>query len=148
MGKPLFNAEMMKPAIVEIVVAALLVVGLLTFAGPCGVHDDGTVSPCFGTSHVLVALGAVACLVGVVRLFNLGAGVYKVLAACIGLIGLAIAVLPGNVLGLCMMATMRCHAIMRPFAIAMGVALVVVACVDLFLIRRYEKPTMGRLKGR
>ena len=62
----------------------------------------------------------------------------------VGLLGVAIACAPGNFLALCMMATMRCHTIMRPFAIVMGIALLVAAIVDVVMVRRAQAGTSRR----
>lgn len=125
-------------AIVELAAAVLLLVGALTFAGPCGVHDAGTVSPCFGTSHILAAMGAVAAVVAAVRLFVKNPSVQVALGVVAGALGVAIASAPGNFLALCMMATMRCQTIMKPFAIAMGVVILAAAIIDVFLVRRAQ----------
>ena len=43
---------------------------------------------------------------------------------------------PGSVLPLCSMQSMRCWLIMRPFAIALGAAIVLVAVIQAVLIFR------------
>lgn len=130
--------------IVAIALGALLVVGVLTFAGPCGVHEDGTVSPCFGTSHILAAMGAIAAIGAAVSLAMKNTSAQIALDVVVGLLGVAIACTPGNFLALCMMATMRCHTIMRPFAIVMGIALLVAAIVDVVMVRRAQAGTSRR----
>ena len=96
------------------VIAALIAaVGVRTFLGPC-VHDDGTFGAChyagqalFGISLLLLAEGLSAVLwkqAGTRR------GLYLAMipTAVLGIL------LPGNLIPLCGMATMRCRALMRP----------------------------------
>ncbi len=133
--------------IVQVVVAIAFAVGVLTFAGPCGVHDDGSVSPCFGTSRILAALGFSAALLSAVRLLVGNASVRLVLDVAVGVIGISIATAPGGFLALCMMATMRCHTVMRPFAIVAGVALAVAAVADVARVLR-ERSNSNRTSRR
>lgn len=134
--------------IVALVAAVLLVVGVLTFAGPCGVHEDGTVSPCFGTSRILAAMGAVAAVAAIAGLAVRNASAQIALDIVVGALGVAIATAPGNFLALCMMATMRCQTIMKPFAIVMGIVLLATAIVDVFMVRRAQADQSRRPVGR
>ena len=114
--------------IIAAVVAGVLGVGALTFAGAC-VHDDGSVSTCHAAQMAVVAAAVVALVCAVAALLvrnRKTAGALLVVAA---LAGVFAAVSPGNVFALCMMATMRCRAVMLPFAQFMGAVLAVVAIV-------------------
>ncbi|MBR1828488.1 MAG: DUF4418 family protein [Atopobiaceae bacterium] len=118
-----------------VALSALLAVGVLTFAGPC-VHDDGTVGACYGASRVLVGLGACAFVASVVRVLVSNVTVQRVLTALVLVVGAAAAILPGNVVPLCMMSAMRCNAIMHPFGIAVGAGMVLASAADLVLSAR------------
>ena len=113
---------------VAAVLAAVLVVGVLTFAGPC-VHDDGTAAMCQASQIGIVVAGVVALVsAGVASFVKNGklAGALLAVAACTGLFA---AFAPGNALPLCMMATMRCHVAMQPFAQFLGVAVAAVSLI-------------------
>ena len=113
--------------IVAGVLALLLVVGVLTFAGPC-VHDDGTASVCQASQQGVIASGAVALVacVGAAIAKGKARGALLLIAAVAGMFA---AFAPGNVFALCMMATMRCHTVMQPFAQFIGIALAAVALI-------------------
>ena len=123
----------MKERTVPLVLAAagaFLVVGILTFAGPC-VHDDGSAATCAAAAHATLAAGAVALVVGIAAMIVRGVSAQMVLSA-IGIVAGAFAIGASGVLfPLCMMQTMRCWTIMRPFSMAFGVIIAVVAVVML-----------------
>ena len=126
------------------VLAAVLLLGLLSFAGPC-VHADGSSATCAGASHAIVACAAVglACLIAAAVLAVRRARVAGILAAVAALAGLAVAILPGSLLPLCMMHSMRCWTLMRPFSLVCGVLLAVLA--GIAAIRAFKSPeTTGR----
>jgi len=112
------------PLIVGVAFSALLVVGVLTFAGPC-VHDDGSHAACYAASQAILVAGIVALVAsaaGAVMRNSLAQGM---LAVSVVLASAFAAASPGVFFPLCMMQTMRCHLIMRPFALVVGV----VACI-------------------
>ncbi|HAM14725.1 MAG TPA: hypothetical protein DCP91_02445 [Eggerthellaceae bacterium] len=117
--------------VVLLLLSLLLVVGLLSFAGPCGVHDDGSVSSCFWASRAMLGMGVVLAIISVVRIFETDEGERRGLSLCAALVGALVAAVPGGLIDLCMMTTMRCHTIMRPFALCVGIAIAVVGGVDL-----------------
>lgn len=110
------------------VFTVLLIVGIVTFAGPC-VHEDGSATVCQGAAHAVVVAGVVACISTLVSLIVRSlkvSGVCVLVAACCG----AFAVIaPGVLFGMCMMQTMRCWAVMRPFALACGALVCIVGIV-------------------
>lgn len=112
------------------IAGALLAIGILTFAGPC-LHDDGTVSTCFAASRVVLGAGIAAIIAGLLgaALRSLQA---KVTLSIIGICaGIAAVAAPGGLLPLCMMQTMRCWTIMRPYALALGAVIVILAAAFL-----------------
>lgn len=117
--------------IVLTVLSSILLVGILTFAGPCGVHDDGPVSSCYWASRAVLGVGVVLVVISLVRIFERDEGERRGLSFSAALLGVLVAVLPGVLIDLCMMQTMRCHTVMRPFALVMGVLIAVVGGVDL-----------------
>ena len=44
--------------------------------------------------------------------------------------------LPGTMIDLCMMETMRCHTVMQPAARAISVVLILLACLDVYCYRK------------
>lgn len=110
------------------VLAALLVVGVATFAGPC-IHEDGTEAACHAASRAVLVVGAVACVSTLASLIvrsSKASGACALVAACCGAFA---AIAPSTLLGLCMMQTMRCWTVMRPFAMVCGAVLLLCAVI-------------------
>lgn len=123
------------PAALALVLAALLAVGVLTFAGPC-IHEDGTTGMCFGASRFAVAAAFAAVAAALVRLVLTSPRIWVMADSVLALSGVCAAFVPGTVLPLCMMATMRCNAVMKPFALLMGIGIAILGVADLMLSRR------------
>lgn len=128
--------------IVLTVLSLVLLVGVNTFAGPCGVHDDGSVSSCFWAARAVTGEAIVCAVLALVRIFERDEGERRGLSLACGLLGALIASTPGALINLCMMQTMRCHTIMNPFVTVAGAIIAVVGCADLIV--RLRALTRGR----
>ena len=117
--------------IVFTVLTALLVVGLLTFAGPCAPHADGSASNCVWAWRVMLGASVVLGILSIVRIFETDEGERRGLSLGAALVGAFIAAVPGGLVGLCMNASMQCNALMRPFALCLGIAIFLVGAIDL-----------------
>ena len=113
------------------VLAVLLIAGVATFAGPCGMHVAGEVPSCQWASRAVIGAGVVVFVLAVVRVFETDEGERRGLSLSCALIGFLIAFIPGFVIGLCTDSTMQCNAVMRPFVMCVGVAIGMVGGVDL-----------------
>lgn len=119
---------------VTAVLAALLAVGVLTFAGPC-MHEDGSQAACFAASQAILAAAIASFFAVVAALLLRNQRAQGVLALVAALAGAFAAASPGGLFGLCMVQTMRCWTTMRPFAMVVGVLIClcgVVAAVRAF----------------
>ena len=114
--------------IASALLAAVLVVGVMTFASAC-IHDDGTASVCHAAQIAVAVGGASMAAISILALFvrgNVAAGALSIVVA-IG--GVFVALAPTTLFPLCMMSTMRCHTLMQPFAQFMGLAIAAVSIV-------------------
>ena len=120
---------------VSFVAAVLLAVGALTFAGPC-VHDDGSVAACHAAAHAVVACGVIAAMASLAALFPRNVRTAWCLAFVSAAAGLFAAVSPGTLFGLCMMQTMRCWTVMKPFALVCGGVVFLCALIGAIALLR------------
>lgn len=114
--------------VAALIIAALLCIGVLTFAGPC-VHDDGSAAVCHGAANAVLAASIIGCIVALASLLARNAklsGACAIIVACCGAFAAAA---PGTLFGLCMMQTMRCWTVMRPFALVCGAVLCLCAVI-------------------
>lgn len=123
------------PDVVVAAVAILFTFGIRTFAGPC-VHDDGSASACTLAGNVLFGLGVIAIVLSVLRIQSVNYQTKRSFDLFLVIAGLVIASTPGTMLPLCMMETMRCQAVMLPFARIMGGLLAALALGCEFLFDR------------
>ena len=124
----------MKSRIIPLIIAivgALLAIGVSTFAGPC-MHDDGTTGACAAASQAVLVAGIVACAVGLLGVLfarNIQANItLSIIGVIAGIVAIAS---PGGLFAMCMMQTMRCWTIMRPFALVLGAVIAIVSVVML-----------------
>ena len=99
------------PAVILLVIAALTAIGSQTFLSPC-IHEDGSFGACHWAGQALLGLGCVLMVQSVLALCvrRAAKGAYLgMLPVCI--MGVLI---PGNLIDLCHMSTMRCRAVMQP----------------------------------
>lgn len=123
-------------SVIQIAFAILLIGGVFNFAGPC-VHDDGSVATCAQASWGIVG-GGVFLLGAALAQMVVESRVARIVCAIIcGALGVFIILVPGTILPLCMMETMRCWTVMRPFAMLCGGASILVAIMSIvFALRR------------
>ena len=114
----------------------LLVVGVLTFARPCDA-PGGDASSCFWAGRALLGIGVASAVVSLVRVFERDEGERRGLSFSVACLGALVACVPGVLIDLCAEPATRCHAVMQPFAIGVGIAMALVGGVDL--VRRLLK---------
>lgn len=110
---------------------ALLVVGVMTFAGSCTDHDGQTEMSCLWASRAVIAAGVVTAILAIVRIFETDEGERRGLSLSCALLGFLMAALPGPVISLCADPSMHCNSVMRPFVLVVGIAIGVTGAVDL-----------------
>ena len=130
-------------ALVALVFAGLLAVGVLTFAGPC-VHDDGSVATCHAASIAVIGAGAAGFVAALAGLLISGSKGSVELYAVSAIAGAFAAAGPGVLFPLCMMQTMHCWTVMRPFALICGIALCITAVVAAIMASRQASKVGSR----
>ena len=113
--------------ILPVVLSILFLIGILFVFHPCGPKDDGTWMSCHWAG---VAVTVSAGLLTILSLLYFVCSSHKIktlLSVLTILTAAAAAVIPGNVIHLCMMAGMRCRALMRPAAIVFAVLIILAA---------------------
>ena len=109
----------------------LLIAGIASLAGPCATHGDGDVPSCYWASRAILGIGVVIAIISIVRIFETDEGERRGLSLAAGLLGALVAALPGWLIGLCADGSMKCNAIMRPFAFCLGAVIFLVGAIDL-----------------
>lgn len=118
--------------------ALAFLLGLLFVFFPCGAKEDGGWMSCHWAGQ---ALKGVAALELVLALFHLlPAPAERKIGLDLSLIAAALLALliPGRLIGLCLMASMRCRGLMAPAVTVFSVLLAALALLDLLYQRKWK----------
>lgn len=123
------------PGVGQAILSLVLAVGTQTVFRPC-IHEDGNFGTCHDAGLALTGIGVLLLILSVVGLFvkNKKAGALL----CVGraVLALAAIIVPGRVIPLCMMNTMRCNRIMRPASLVLAVLILALNLLDLVWRRK------------
>ncbi len=123
----------MIPAWILLVLSVVAAAGSQTFLSPC-IHADGSFGPCHWAGQALLGVACTAGVLAVLALFLKRArwGIYlSALPVC----ALGILV-PGTLIDLCRMSSMRCRMIMQPAMIILFSASLLCALAGAILSRK------------
>ena len=116
--------------------SVLMAAGVQTVFRACAQKEDGTWMHCHEVQKYLFIIGIILAL-----LLVLGLAVKKRTAAILLdfasiVLAAAAVLLPGTVMQMCMMDTMRCYTMMQPFARVTGGVLILVSVIDIIKLFR------------
>ena len=120
------------PAMIVLILALIAAIGSQSFLGPC-VHEDGSFGACHWAGRALLGVGGLLAVLALLALLlprcREGLCLAMALTSALGLL------VPGLLVSLCGMSTMRCQALMRP-AMSVLFALALVASALGWLLER------------
>ena len=132
------NKQVCAMDIALLALALILFIGLMTFLKPCGPKEDGSWMSCYWAGQALKGTTGAMVLLALVRLsvrgevkigLDIGSAVLAILSVLI----------PGRLIGLCMMDAMRCHAVMTPGVTVLSILTIAAAATDIILRRNKNK---------
>ena len=110
-------------------------IGIRTFFAPCGPKEDGSWMSCHWAGQAVTGTAAVLVVLALVHLLVQDRGMKLGLDAGLAATAICSALLPGKLIGLCMMAEMRCHRVMVPGVTVCAVLVVMTAVLDAWMRR-------------
>ena len=122
----------------------LLVVTLVFFIGmqkafaPCGLTEDGSFMNCHWAGNVISGLALVMLVIAVIHLLSRDGGIKKGLSISMIPLSVFAIITPNRLITLCMMPSMRCHAVMTPAVIIFSVITIVFAVLDVFVLKERD----------
>ena len=128
------------PAMITLLLGAVIAVGSISLFGPC-IHDDGSFGACHWAGQALFGIGLLLAAESLFALFctdsrmRQGAFLPLTLTAILGCL------IPGTLIDLCHMATMRCRSLMQPAAVILCALTALISLLGFFAER---KRTAGR----
>lgn len=127
-------------SILLVILSFAFVLGEQTFAGPCPVMPNGKFMVCHCAGQAVFGVGSVLIFLSFMHLLFKDDGIRRGLDLALAANSVLLIFIPGHLINLCMKNTMRCHTIMEPFVLVMGVLIIAVAVVDFyFRYRRVKK---------
>ena len=122
--------------ILLLLASGVFLVGMRTFLTPCAQQADGRWMVCHWAGEALTGVAAVLFVISLLHALipraqiKMGLSLAMIPAAALAFL------LPGTMIDLCMMETMRCHTVMQPAARAISVVLILLACLDVYCYRK------------
>lgn len=116
------------PYLASLVLSALLALGVMTVFSACGMKDDGTWMHCHDAQLHVLYLALAMAATAFVAVFARNDKARIALCALQAVLAGATFAVPGGISGMCMMASMRCWTVFKPYTSVMC-ALIAIAAV-------------------
>ena len=116
--------------VILLALSAALLLGVLTVFAPCGAKEDGNWMTCHWAGNAVAGAAAVLTALAVMRIFAKDGKARSWLSAAMIPTALLAALIPGRLIPLCMMPSMRCRAVMSPAVTVLSVLIIAAAVID------------------
>ena len=128
------------PVLLSFIASAVLFVGVLTVFRACAQTDEGMWMNCHYVELALAAIGIAATVITFLNMILIRKIKTKIIFTVLVFILSVIAILlPGRLVSMCMMDTMRCHMLMRPAVDILCVLFIIIELIGIFFINREGK---------
>ena len=97
-----------------LVFSAVELAGVRTFFAPCGPKEDGSWMSCHWAGQAVTGIAVCLVILSIAHLLTGNRGMKLGLDVGIMVLTVFSALIPGRLIGLCMMPDMRCHQLMTP----------------------------------
>ena len=122
-----------------LVLSLLFIIGEQTVAGPCPVMLDGRFMVCHWAGQAVLGVGIVLVVLSLLHLAFKNDGMKLGLDLAVIANAVLLLMIPNRLIPLCIKNHMRCHTVMEPFVLVMGVLMIAAALGDFFFRRRVVK---------
>ena len=116
---------------VNILNAALIIIGLNTFAHIC----TSMQGPCAKTKSLAIVVAIVLAVLGLVQIFVSNKKINAILGLAGIVIGLITVLLPLVIAPVCSMTSMHCYVYTRPFLVIIGIVIAIVSVIDAVSVK-------------
>ncbi len=114
-------------SLIPVCVSIMLTVGVMTVFSACGIKDDGTWMHCHDAQIDTAVCGGIMAVLFLLAAFAKGWAVKVLLNLIAVAASIAAFLIPGTIISMCMMNTMRCYTVMQPFVRIMSAAAILFA---------------------
>ena len=130
-------------SLVATIAALLLAIGVMTVFAACGPKEDGTWMHCHDVQMGIMACGVVATVALAIATFVKSKGA-RIALYVVAIIACVVVLALPSVMPMCSMETMRCHAVMTPFARIMAAITAVLGIVSLVQAANADKKNLPK----
>ncbi len=116
---------------VNILIAALIIIGLNTFAHIC----TSMQGPCAKTKSIAIVVAIVLAVLGLVQIFVSDKKINAILGIAGIVIGLVTVLLPLVIAPVCSMTSMHCYVYTRPFLVIIGIVIAIISVIDAVSVK-------------
>lgn len=114
-----------------VLLSAVFLIGIRSFFAPCGPKEDGSWMTCHWAGQAVSGAAAVLLCLAVAHLLVRNRGVKAGLSMAMIPTAALTMLIPGKLIHMCMMQSMRCHSVMKPGVIVCAVLTILAAVFDL-----------------
>lgn len=132
------NKKINASEIILCLISVIFLIGILTVFKTCGPKEDGSYMTCHWAGNAITGLAAVLTVIAVLHLFVKSQAKIGMDLAIIPT-AFFTAILPKNVIGLCMMDNMQCQSLTRPATILFSILIIGIAILDLLLQKKISE---------
>ncbi len=117
--------------VLNLIVAVVLSVGIMTVFEGCALQDDGTWMKCHNAQLYIFYVGIAITILSLVYMFIKSKAVKLIINIIVIALAVLQALIPTKIIKMCSLYSMRCYTVMKPFSIIMGVILVLLSIIKI-----------------
>lgn len=121
---------------IPVILSLLLAAGTLTVFRACGPKEDGTWMHCHTAQNDIVIAAAILFVIFLAAAIIRNKTFSVILHAAGIVLSIVTILIPGTLISMCMMDSMRCYAVMQPFVRIMCVMLILFSIINVILRNR------------
>ena len=126
-------------AMVSLALALLLSAGVMTVFRACPPKVDGSFMHCHDVQMTVFWIGIVLSVLALAGILVKSRILLMGICGLSILLALVAALLPGRIMTMCMMETMRCYTLMKPFVTVMSLLIIACSLIRLVLAGRFSR---------
>ena len=117
------------------IVAVLMVIGVSTVFSACGPKDDGSYMHCHMVQLIAACLGICIACFSIISFFTKNK-TFVLILRVVSMIMAVITIILPFAMKMCMMNTMQCHSVMKPFLLVAGIIMIILSAISLVTISK------------
>ncbi len=117
--------------LLTLVASIILSIGVMTVFKACSMKDDGTWMKCHSVQIYIFYIGIVISIFSLFAIFIKNKSVEIGISVVVAVLGVLQVLLPETLMSMCMLHSMRCYSVMKPFVIIMGVVIVILSGLNI-----------------